>query len=63
MTIDEFIAGSLATLLAFKTATLEQAKTDNSFALERDEIDWWREVAAYMMYTELEETFKQHGAN
>lgn len=55
MTIDQFIQSAPAQLLAFKYATQHQADTDPSggFVNDRDELDWWREVAAYMMYVEL----------
>jgi hypothetical protein len=63
MTIDDFIAGAQASLLAFKHAYQEQMKTDSTFYPTRSESDWWREVAAYHAYVELEEDFKQAGEN
>ena len=59
MTLDEFIAGAEAQLLAFKAATLDRSKTDDSFYLKRENNDWWREVAAYHEYVELEEKFQK----
>ncbi len=63
MTLDEFIAGSQATLLAFKTAYEVQAKEDESFHPNREEVDWWAEVHAWHEYVELEEGFKRYGSN
>lgn len=63
MSIDEFIAGSQAALLAFRAATIAAAQTDETFYPNRDEVDWWREVAAYFEYTELEEKFRRGGQN
>jgi hypothetical protein len=63
MTLDEFVANSQASILAFKAAYEEMAKTNETFHPERSEDDWWREVAAYSGYVELEERFKQHGSN
>ena len=63
MTLDEFVVRSSTAILAFKAATEAQAKVDPTFYLERDENDWWREVAAYHEYVDYEEKFNRGGAN
>lgn len=59
MDIHEFITRSALELAAFKAAYLEAAQIDSTFASDRSETDWWREVAAYMMYVEAEEQFQK----
>lgn len=62
MTIDEFLHGAEAQLLAFKEAYNREAEKDPTFKMDRDNEDWWREVISYMMYLELEEQFKRNQA-
>lgn len=55
MTLQEFLDSIPAQSEAFKQSTLSHAQTDASFVLEREEIDWWREIAAYVEYVEVQE--------
>jgi hypothetical protein len=55
MTLDEFIAQLPQLGEAFKAATLHHAKTDETFVMERDEDDWFREMAAWSLMMVLEE--------
>lgn len=55
ITLDAFLQLVPATLEAFAVATRDQAETDATFVLERDEQDWFRELSAYAEYVELEE--------
>lgn len=61
MTLDEFLASMPAQAEAFRRSTLEHAKTDDGFVLEREEIDWWREIAAYVEYVEVQEMVRESG--
>jgi hypothetical protein len=56
ITLDEFMRRSQITLRAFEHAVrLRHAEDPANDPLERDEHDWWREVAAYVAYTEAED--------
>ena len=55
MTLDEFIKYTPILMSAFADATRYHNKLNPKFGLERDEVDWCREVAAYVMYVNAEE--------
>ncbi len=58
MNLTEFMAHAPLMLEAFASATRERAKIDPSMdpAKHRDPSWWWRDVAAYIDFTDLEES-------
>lgn len=63
LTLDDFLAVAPTTLALFAARTRELGRTDPGMSpsLPRDEAWWWRDVAAFLDYTELEELVKQRG--
>lgn len=64
ITLDEFVARTKASIEAFAAATRRyQAEGEDGFVGERfenrTEADWWREVAAYHEYIEVQERAMQ----
>jgi hypothetical protein len=60
LTLDEFVKKSAEILHAFEHATrLRHQEDPETFPLERDEDDWWNEVAAYLAYPDVEELLLQ----
>lgn len=56
ISLEDFLKLSPLTLEAFAHAQrLRHGENPSEFPLQRDEQDWWREVAAYVQYAELEE--------
>lgn len=62
MNIDEFVGLVPLQVAAFREAYMTQAAVDETFYQSRTESDWWREIAAYMQYIELEEEFRRNEA-
>lgn len=63
-TLDEFLVGASASLEAFAASTrAAQAEGVEGFVGERferrSECGWWREIAAYHEYVELQERLAQ----
>lgn len=64
ITLQQFMDGTRPTLAAFQAAT--QAcidKGEKDFYGTRTEVDWWREVAAYVHYVEAQELAAHFGLN
>lgn len=64
MTLDEFLTTAPASLEAFAASTRHaNAEGEEGFVGDvferRTQVDWWREVAAYHEYTELQERLAQ----
>jgi hypothetical protein len=56
MTLVEFIAAAPGHMAAFEAATRASHATEpHQFPLERAEDDWFRELAAYVEFVDLEE--------
>ena len=58
MTLQEFLAAAPQTLAVFEAASRARIATgDSDFPADRQRVewDWWREVAAYVAFTEAQE--------
>lgn len=64
MTLQEFVERLPASAAAFQAATQEQHDGDPvGFRLDREEVDWFRELAAWAQFVESTEALDRRGIN